>query len=423
MLAAKIDEMLGRHVEPNGPGFAVLVMDGDKRVCARGYGYARIADSDHGIRQKKITTDTVFDLASISKQFTAFAILMLIDKTTQHGPNRGKYPALSLTTRLSRFFPGIFGARDITIWHLLNHSSGLPEYLGIRSFTQSYDEELKEIGFWYADMNASVLTNEDVIARIVELNKLEFNPGEQFKYCNTGYVVLAEIVRKITKKSLREFLQEEVFDRLEMNNSFVYDETVNEFKKHPLCYRKRRDGQYVSIEGDTVFNYIHGDGNVHTGIKDMVKWQKACNRIADLGNTGPGALISKRTFLDVFDPPSRRRRGLRFKEQSGYAAGFHIYRYERGNVSDFALHHAGEWLGFNSYLIRAEVQLHQPVHQPDAAKKFKEFSIVVLSNSKEFAEGHRVSTYTIMKELAEFFWDLWGLPEARSRKNVLRKTE
>ena len=422
MFATRINKMLGRHVKRNGPGFAVLVMDGNKKVWAKGYGHARIADSDHRIERKKITTDTVFDLASVSKQFTAFAILMLVDQTTQHGPNKGKYQRLRLSTKLSKFFPNIFKADKITIWNLLDHSSGLPEYLGISSFLQSYEEELKEVGFWYANMEASVLTNELVIARIVELHKSEFTPGTRFEYCNTGYVVLAEIVRKITKKSLREFLQEEIFDHLKMRSTFLYDETVERFTKHALCYRKSRHGQYVSIESDTVFNYIHGDGNVQSTIKDMMKWQKACNRIADPGNTGPGALINKRTFLRVFDPLSKKRRGLRFKPQSGYAAGFHIYRYRKGNVSDFALHHAGVWLGFNSYLIRAEVQLNQPVHQPNAAKKFKDFSIVVLSDGAEFSEDHRVSTYTIMRELAEFFWDRWGLPEARSRKNVLRET-
>jgi CubicO group peptidase (beta-lactamase class C family) len=422
MFATKINKMLGRHVKRNGPGFAVLVMDGNNKVWAKGYGHARIADSDHRIEKKKITTDTVFDLASVSKQFTAFAILMLVDQTTRHGPNKGKYRRLHLSTKLSEFFPDIFRADEITIWNLLDHSSGLPDYLGVRSFLQSYEEELKEVGFWYANMEASVLANEGVIARIVELNKSEFTPGTRFEYCNTGYVVLAEIVRKITKKSLREFLQEEIFDHLKMRSTFLYDETVKKFKKHALCYRKSRSGEYVSIESDTVFNYIHGDGNVHSTIEDMMKWQKACNRIAGLGDTGPEALINTRTFLRVFDPLSKKRRGLKFKRQSGYAAGFHIYRFRKGNVSDFALHHGGEWLGFNSYLIRAEVQLHQPAHQPNAAKKFKDFSIVVLSNSTEFSEDHRVNRYTIMKELAEFFWDRWGLPAARSRKNVLRET-
>src|SRR5205807_10445894 len=119
MFATKINKMLDRHVKRNGPRFAVLVMDGNKRVWAKGYGHARIADSEHGIQREKITTDTVFELASVSKQFTAFAILMLVDQTTQNGPNRGKYSALSLYTPLSEFFPSIFMAGRITICDLL----------------------------------------------------------------------------------------------------------------------------------------------------------------------------------------------------------------------------------------------------------------------------------------------------------------
>src|SRR5215475_2263022 len=120
MFATKINKTLGRHVKPNGPGFAVLVMKGDKQVLAKGYGDARLADLNHGIKREKITTQTIFDLASISKQFTATAILMLIDQTTQHGPNGGKYQRLSLSTRLSKFFPNIPLADKITIRHLLD---------------------------------------------------------------------------------------------------------------------------------------------------------------------------------------------------------------------------------------------------------------------------------------------------------------
>jgi CubicO group peptidase (beta-lactamase class C family) len=414
MLATKLNRKLARHVKPNGPGFAVLVMKGDKQVFAKGYGRARIADLHHGIKPEKITTRTIFELASISKQFTATAILMLIDKTTQHGPNGGKYRRLRLSTKLSEFFPSIRMADKITINHLLDHSSGLPEYLTIRSLL-SYENELKAVGFWYDTMKASVLTNEDVIARIIDLNKSEFPPGKHFKYCNTNYVVLAEIIRQITGNSLREFLQKEIFGPLKMRNTFVYDDTVKEFKKHALCYRKTRPGKFVSIESDTVFNYIHGDGNVHSTVEDMMKWQRALNRIS---NSTPGALISKKTFFDVFDPRLKKnRRRLRFRQQSGYAAGFFIYHFHKGNVSDFALHHSGEWLGFNSYMIRADVQLHRLPHQPKALKTFADFSIVVLSNNGEFSKTER--TFTITKELANFFWELWGLPKARSRKNII----
>src|SRR5262249_26539988 len=162
MFATKINKMLGRHVKPHGPGFAVLVMKGDKQVLAKGYGHARLADVNHGIKQEKVSTQTIFDLASISKQFTATAILMLIDQTTRHGPNGGKYQRLRLNARLSKFFPEIRLADKITIRHLLDHSSGLPDYILLRSFLQSYEEELEAVGFWYATMEASVLTNEDV---------------------------------------------------------------------------------------------------------------------------------------------------------------------------------------------------------------------------------------------------------------------
>jgi CubicO group peptidase (beta-lactamase class C family) len=418
-LDQRVDELLGQFVVPGGPGYAILVMDEYEPLLLKGYGFARIADPQNGIKEEPITPGTVFDLASMSKQFTAIAILMLVDGTTRHGSDGGKYSPLQLDTPLRIFFPNIPAAERITIQMLLSHSSGLPDYFTIEPFLNNYKRELRQIGFWYATMQGkpSYLTNEQVL-ELIERESLIFAPGENSEYCNTGYVVLAEIIRKVTGKSLRVFLKEEIFDRLEMDNTFVYDETVAGFDSHALCYRKRRTtGQIVSMESDTQFNYIHGDGNVHSTMADMMKWQIACNRIdelEDLDVTGRGPLIKRSTFLTVFEPLIQRYTVLRYRPPtSGYSAGFFIYRYINRNVSDFVLHHSGDWLGFHSYVVRAQVQFREGI----APENWKRISVVVLSPTQLLAPTRRVNAVKIAKRIARLYWQFWGLP---ARYNVLR---
>jgi hypothetical protein len=109
---------------------------------------------------------------------------------------------------------------------------------------------------------------------------------------------------------------------------------------------------------------------------------------------------------------------LRYSAKSvDYSAGFNIYRYENRNVSDFALHHGGVWLGFNSYLVRAQVQLNQESTTP---QQWERISIVVLSNDAELSFENKVNPWTIAKDLAHIYWRSWGLPE---RYEVLQYLE
>jgi len=258
----------------------------------------------------------------------------------------------------------------------------------------------------------SYLRNQDVIrliedqARIAGPNKLRFDPGAQYDYINTGYVILAEIIRKLTGTSLREFLKKEIFDPLKMRDTFVYDETVEEFSDHSLCYNRLKE-KYVSIESDTQYNSIHGDGNVHSTIEDLMKWQIACNRIDDSESVSASRvplLIEKSTFLAVFDPLSNKPLSYRARDVD-YAAGFNIYRVENENGNAFALHHTGSWLGFNSYLVRAQVQFDH-----DGTTEQKRISIVVLPNNAQLSFDSAINPFTIAQDLARLYWESLGLP-------------
>ena len=172
----RIDSVFADMNALQRPGAALLVIDYDQIVCSKCYGLADLAT------QRPITTDTSFYLASISKQFTAMAIMMLAE--------RGK---LSFDDHLPSYFPRFPAwAAGITLRHMLHHTSGLPDYL---PFSKG-DE------FVARDMNG--ITNEDVLQRATNLPGLEFPVGSRFDYRGTSYVLLAMIVAIVSGQSFAD---------------------------------------------------------------------------------------------------------------------------------------------------------------------------------------------------------------------------
>jgi CubicO group peptidase (beta-lactamase class C family) len=427
-----------------GPGIAVLVYVNGKCVLKESYGNARISEpcenGSVGGQDEKITEKTVFDLASLSKHFTALGILLLIDQTTLHTG----YQKLSFRTKLRTIIPELPSWADkITIRHLLNHRSGLQEYFNLQfpekddcQLQQYFDGLCKEKGHWYATMEGyetakkrgGYITNENVLDLLATAPEpLISPPGKEFSYSNTGYVLLAEIIRRVTGKSLRLFLKDEIFDRLGMTDTFVYDETVPQYTGHALCYRLP-DGACESYSGsiksDTIFNYIHGDGNVHSTLRDLEKWILAWNKIDNSHIKDPepnvpdrnpsDKLIKRTTFLAVYRYGIEREKGRNYYapwDRYKYSSGMQIYRYKNQHVNSYAIHHGGNWLGFNSYLMRGHVQLEQRHRRQDVC----ELTILVLSNY--FTDwGTVIFPLEIGRMIAEKFWP-W---KKKERYNVLQ---
>jgi CubicO group peptidase (beta-lactamase class C family) len=265
------------------------------------------------------------------------------------------------------------------------------------------------------------LTNDGVL-KLLATQQEAGEPGVNFNYSNTGYVILAEVIRRVTGKSLRAFLKEEIFDRLGMKDTFVYDDTVPGFEHHALCYRLP-DGEshkeYESIDCNTIFNYIHGDGNIHSTINDLAKWVKAWNEIDDPEKEDPEKkdpnkdkskkLIKKDTFLKIYRPGHTGETSERWagRRRYKYASGMKIYRYKNRNVNSYAIHHGGNWLGFNSYMMRGHVVLY---------KQHKVYEVTVLVLSNYLSEwGQPIFPLEIGKSIAELYWPL----QEKSRYNVL----
>src|SRR5215831_16830141 len=201
---AAVDEIFADLAKPGSPGCALAVARHGKTLYEKGYGLANIEQN------VGITRETVFDIGSTSKQFTAASILLL--------EKQGK---LSVHDDVRKYLPEIpdYGHK-ITILHLLNHTSGLRDYLTL---------------FELAGINTdSVTTDEDALAIIANQRALNFEPGSEWLYSNTGFFLLSVIVKRVSGKSLPEFARESIFSPLEMNSTSSRDDHTRLIKNRAL---------------------------------------------------------------------------------------------------------------------------------------------------------------------------------------------
>lgn len=242
-LAAKVDKLFEKFDSTITPGCALSVMQGGKSIYKRGYG---MADLDHDV---PIRPDSVFHVASVSKQFTDAAIVLLAQE--------GK---LSLDDDVRKYVPELpdFGSR-ITIRHLIHHTSGLRDQwalLGLAGWRYSLD----------------LITDQDVLDVMSVQKDLNFKPGEKHTYCNTGYTLLAQIVKRVSGKSFREFTSERIFAPLGMKNTHFRDDHAEVVKHIAYGYvRGKGDGEFrLSVTNfDTV-----GATSLMTTVEDLALWDE-----------------------------------------------------------------------------------------------------------------------------------------------------
>src|SRR5262245_32446755 len=192
--ATAVDKLFAAWNKPTAPGCAVGVLRDGQRLYSQGYG---MADLEHGAR---ITPTTVFHIASVSKQFTAFAIYLLAQE--------GK---LALDDDVRKYLPELhdFG-KTITIRHLIHHTSGLRDQWNLLAMAG-----------WRLD---DVITEKDILRLVWRQRELNFAPGDKQLYSNTGYTLLGVIVKRVSGQSLREYTQEHIFKPLGMQHTHFHDE-------------------------------------------------------------------------------------------------------------------------------------------------------------------------------------------------------
>lgn len=280
---------------------AVLLIKNDSVVLKNTYGYTDYTAT------KKLTNNSSFRLASLSKQFTAAGIMLLKEQ--------GK---LNFNDSITKYLPSL-PYHNVTIRNLLHHTSGIPDVY--MKYPKKYK---KDVG--------NVLTIAKVVTLLSEeANKLNFRPNEKFVYSNTGYVLLAAIIEAVSNRSFEDFMQTELFNKLGMQNTRVWnlvskDSTfVNKTDSFENILDERLPLKPTKIDG------VAGDGAVFSSINDMVIW----NTFWYQNN-----LISENTLKEAFTTSTLNDNSL------------HTYGFGWIILNPTAHWHNGSWLGARTIIIR-----------------------------------------------------------------------
>jgi len=258
-------------------------------------------------KKESLSEASVFQLASVSKQFTAAAIMLLYERNL-----------LQLTDTVNNYFSE-FPYENVTIKNLLNHTAGLPKY------------------FWLAEHKwekEKAPTNSEMMT-LLETSNVQryFKPGRNFDYSNTGYFVLASIVEKVSGTSFSDFVKKNIFDPLEMKDSFLYSYENDSIQTNQLNgYRLYRGWRHLKING-TVNDGIVGDKNVYATSEDLFKWTLGLNS---------GKLLSKQSLNLMYSKGETV-----YGRKIPYGFGFRI-----GTKEQNTIYHHGKWNGFSTGLTQ-----------------------------------------------------------------------
>ena len=298
----KLDSTFLRFNKRNDFHGSVLVAQGGKVIFKQHYGYSNFKE------KTKIDDNSVFQLASVSKQFTAAAVLILKD--------RGQ---LDLDDKVTAFYPE-FPYTEVTVRHLLNHTSGLPKYFWLAE--HKWDNE-------HAPSNDEMM---DLLSK-EKLNPF-FRPGANFDYSNTGYFVLSAIVEKVSGQSFADFVDHEIFKPLNMRQSFVYSFGQDSIRDGQLSgYRLYRRRWHAAIPGP-VNDAVVGDKNISSTTEDMLKWVEGLNS---------GRLISEESLEEMYT------KGVtKYNRKVPYGFGFRI----KEDADQKVIYHNGRWNGFSTSLMQ-----------------------------------------------------------------------
>lgn len=296
---SKIEDIFRRKKRAGFNGNVLIVQKG-QILYQNSFGFAHLRDKD------SLTSDSRFQLASLSKPFTAIAILKLI----QEG-------RVSLDDSVQRFFPD-FPYHGVKVDMLLSHRSGLPNY--IYSFPDSVRHGRK-----YPD-NMTIL---DWYAKVIPTPSPYNRPGRSFNYCNTNYCVLAAIVEKITGEDFGKYLNAQIFAPLGMLNTFLVTDTSSaalQFRTAGHQYGRRLEKDY--------FDDVVGDKGLYSTTGDIYRFYNGLTS---------GLLLDKKLLDEAFKPRSFERAGIR-----NYGYGFRMHT-KPDNTPRF-LYHGGWWKGYNTML-------------------------------------------------------------------------
>lgn len=318
-LQQKVDSMFLDIRDGVKPGTAILIVKDKSVILNKGFGYANL---EH---QVTITPNTVFDLASLAKQFTGYSISILI--------KQGK---ISKNDDIKKYLPEFpdFGQK-ITISNLLHHTSGL------RDWTSTFPLAGKSFD--------NVISYDQILRMVQEQKKLNFIPGTKYSYSNTGYNLLVEIIQRVTGTSFREWTHQNIFLPLEMSNTLFLD-------NHNEVINNRATGYYKDKYGN--HNYTPnnltalGSSSLYSTTTDLAKWVTHLMDPKDEWKPVIDQMFQTETLING--------------DENDYASGILITKFKDTPL----IAHSGSWASFSTYLSLF----------PDY-----KLSIVVLNNNKKSA--------------------------------------
>jgi CubicO group peptidase (beta-lactamase class C family) len=314
---AEIDQIFAPWDKSDSPGAALAVIKDGDIAYERGYGASNL---EHGI---PMTPDSIFHVASMSKQFTATCVALLAADG-----------ALSLDDDVRRHLPELpdYGPK-ITLRHMLHHTSGLRDHWGLQAMAGWRDDDL--------------ITGEDVLEIVRRQKALNFPPGTEHLYSNSGYSLMATIVKRVTGITLRQFAQERIFGPLGMTRTHFHDDHNEIVPGRTQAYQQRKDGTFRI--SNPVFDTV-GTTSLHTTVRDFARW----DRNVDRPTVGDAALMA------LLQTPGTLRHGTPI----AYALGLWVSPYRGVTVVE----HSGGDAGYRSHYLRV------PAHG---------LSVVVLANIPE----------------------------------------
>lgn len=299
-LENKLDALIAENVNEQSPGSAILVVKDGEVLINKGYGLANLPHQIH------ITPHTVFDLASVSKQFAGFAIAALVES--------GK---VRLSDDIRNYIPELpdFGA-TITIDHLVHHTSG------IRDWTAT----LPLAGWSFDD----VIAFEQILRMAYRQQALNFDPGSEYSYSNTGYNLLAELVQRVSGLSFREWTDQNIFQPLGMTDTRFLDDHTEIIPKRATGYYLGKKGKF---HGATNNLMALGSSSLFSTTTDLAKW------VMNLDDPKP----EMKAIVQRMTQTSKLNSG----EENNYAFGLSM-----GNFNGTpSISHSGSWASFRTYLM------------------------------------------------------------------------
>lgn len=298
---AAVDAVFADYDRRDTPGCAVGVIRDGALAHARGYGMANL---EHAI---PIDARSVFETASVSKQFAALAVVLA-----------ARDGRLSLDDDVRRWLPSLHDHRTpVTLRQMLHHTSGLRDYLVLMQLAGKRDEDF--------------YTDAEVLAALARLEQLNFPPGDDYAYSNSGYFLLSQVLREATGQTLAAWARERIFVPLGMVDTRFQDDFRRLVPRRATGYRPLKDGGFEIDQ--TTLNMV-GDGGLYTSVEDFAKW----DRNFDAASVGDASLLEELQRPGVLNDGTLQ----------DYALGLRVGGYRGQRIVE----HGGAFVGYRAAYLR-----------------------------------------------------------------------